>query len=134
MYAKVKAEKFNEIKNQLPKHLAAYLSPYNAKDYEEMGAACYLSHDEKSGYAIKADGELISVFSLPGANQGREAVKSAAKNGACKLDCLGDFLARLYSNVGFVEVERHPWNDDYAPENWDYAKFKTPDLIFMEKE
>lgn len=98
-----------------------------------MGAACYLSEDEKSGCAIKPDGELISVFSLPGFGQGAAAAKSAAANGAAKLDCLGDFLVRLYSKVGFVEASRMPWDDQYAPSGWDYDLFDRPDLVFMEK-
>ena len=131
-YKAIDSKKFFEIKNQMPDSLAVFLSDYNADEYNEMGATCYLSEDGKSGYAIKPDGDLISVFSLPGAKQGAAAVKSAIKNGAKMLDCIGGFLSIYYRKFGFVEYKRIAWDDQYAPKNWDYDKYDRPDIIFME--
>ena len=134
MFKAVDPEKFTKIKNQMPETLAVFLTKYNSTDYKNIKAVCYLSNDKKSGYAIKPDGDLISLFSLPGANQGFKAIKSAIKNGATKLDCIGEFLVSTYSKCKFVEIKRESWNDEYAPKNWDYEKFGNPDIIYMKLE
>jgi len=134
MYEQVTASEFKSTLNQMPSNLSAFLSEYTAREYTDIGATCYLSQDKQSGYAIKPDGELISVFSLPGSRQGVAAVKSAVENGATKLDCLGEFLVTLYRKFGFVEYARDAWNDQYAPKNWDYGKFGKPDIIYMQRE
>lgn len=131
MYKKTDSVKFTEIRNQMPTSFAVFLTDYTANQYDEMGAVCYLSDDQKSGYAIKPDGDLISVFSLPGAHQGIHAVKNAIANGAIKLDCIGEFLATLYSKFGFVEYKRQPWDDAYAPQDWNYDAYGRPDIIYM---
>ena len=80
---------------------------YSAAEYD--GMRCYLSADELSGYAIKSDRTLISVFSTV-RGRGDELVSSAVKNGATKLDCFvsmsedGEFsgpLWTLYTRYGF---------------------------------
>lgn len=133
-YITVTPVEFIAIITLLPARLAAFLTPYTAEDYEAKGATCYLSTDRRSGYVITADGELISVFSLPGAKQGIAAVRSAVQNGARRLDCLGEFLVTLYSKFGFVETDRLPWDEQYAPANWDYEAFGRPDVVFMERK
>ena len=130
-YNKVTPEEFVKVIAQMPSRLAAFLTPYSAYDYISKGATCYLSEDSRSGYAITADAELISVFSLPGARQGVAAVRSAVDNGARKLDCLDTILVQLYSKFGFVEYDRMAWDDQYAPENWDYDSFGRPDVVYM---
>lgn len=131
MYNKADSKEFTEIRNQMPVSLAVFLTDYTDQDYDEINAICYLSQDKKSGYAIKPDGDLISVFSLPGAHHGVFAVKSAIENGATMLDCIGDFLVRLYTKFGFEEYKREPWNDAYAPKDWDYEQFGRPDIVYM---
>lgn len=131
MYIKSNAAKFTETRNQMPETLSVFLTTYTSTDYIEMNATCYLSNDEKSGYAIKTDGDLISVFSIPGANQGSNAIKSAIENGATKLDCISDFLKTIYEKFGFVEYNREKWCDEYAPHNWNYERFGRPDIIYM---
>ena len=129
MFKQAKKSKFIDSRNRITEALKAFITLYSAKEYENMNTTCFLSTDNKSGYAITAEKDLISVFSLNG--QGIEAVKSAIKNGAKTLDCIGEFLANYYRKFGFVEYERMTWNDDYAPNNWDYKKFGKPDIIFM---
>ena len=132
MYNKTDAATFTKTRNQMPTRLSVFLTDYTAADYKD--AACYLSDDHKSGYAIKADGDIVSVFSLPGASQGYNAVKSAIENGAKKLDCFDGFLVTFYKAFGFFEINREPWNEDYAPVNWDYIQHGTPDIVYMQLE
>lgn len=134
MFKVVDSEKFTKIKNQMPETFSVFLTEYNSIDYKNIKAVCFLSNDKKSGFAIKPDGDLISLFSLPGASQGNEAIKSAIKNGATKLDCIGEFLVSMYNKFGFAEIKRESWNNEYAPKNWDYKTFGKPDIVYMELE
>ncbi len=129
MFKQVEKSDFINSRNRMPETLKVFITQYSAKEYTNMNTACFLSTDNKSGYALTEDKDLISVFSLN--SKGVEVVKSAIQNGATTLDCIGDFLASYYSKFGFVESDRMTWNDDYAPENWDYEKFGKPDVIFM---
>ena len=93
-----------------------------------------MSRDKQSGFAIKPDGELISVFSIA---KGRGMLLGAAtvKAGAKHLDCLdANHLAQLYSHFGFEETKRMAWDDQYAPPNWNYERFDNPDVVFMERK
>ncbi len=129
MFKQVDPKKFIQARNKISEGLKLFLTDYSAEDYIELNATCYLSEDEKSGYVLTGKNDLISVFSLN--KQGKAAVKSAIDNGALTLDCIGEFLAQYYSKFGFVETDRVTWDDQYAPENWDYDEFGRPDIIFM---
>lgn len=119
----------------LPTELAAFLTPWTLEQYNESGVQLFLHRSLRAGYGI-LNGELISVFSLPGAGLGRDVVLDAVGRGATHLDCLipHEKLKRLYEGCGFVEVGRVPWDDGYAPAGWNYKRFGTPDLIFMRVE
>lgn len=108
------------------------VTSYEPQDYERMGATTYLAADGRSGFAIKPDGELISVFSLePG--RGDELVAAAVQRGATKLDCFEPYLPRLYARHGFREVHRYQWDDQYAPVTWNHVKHGRPDVVVMER-
>ena len=122
--------------NGLPPHLKGYVSVYSEEEYRKMGAKIYLTEDKLSGFAIKPDGELISVFSSV-RGRGNSLAAYAVSNGATHLDCydepITNHLVKLYSKHGFQEVERLKWDDQYAPPGWDYEKNDNPDVVFMEK-
>jgi len=125
-------EEFVTNRNKLQKSLRAFLTPYSIDDYIKIRAKIWLSSDGKSGFAITSDGELISVFSLV-KGRGDEIVKQAIKMGAKRLDCLGDKLKNLYERHGFKVVRVVPFDEKYAPKEWDYAKFGKPPLYIMER-
>lgn len=92
----------------------------------------YLSETGKSGYALKPDGDIISVFAEKGSREGVNAMLSAIANGGTKLDCFDGFLAKkFYPRFRFTEYDRLQWDDQYAPEGWDRERFGTPDVVFM---
>ena len=124
-------EKFTKQRDKLPKQLLNYLTPYTAEGYKEADAKLRLHKSGGGGYGLKGD-ELISVFSLPGKHLGSELVDDAIANGAKRLDCLGDSLLKFYSSKGFKVVKTDKWDDKYAPKDWDYEKFKRPNLYYME--
>lgn len=129
-------EEFIHVRDKLPSDLRAYLTPHSPDDYIRMKANLYLSDTKKSGFGLKPDGELISVFSLPDAHEGDYAVEAAIKEGAKYLDCLGvdspEGLKTFYERHGFKVVEEYSWKDEYRPEGWDEEKWGRPNAYVME--
>ena len=102
---------------------------YPTEKYRDM--KLFVSDDGLSGFAIKPDGDLVSVFSAPGLGRAEALLDVAIARGARKLDAFdeGGFLPGLYASKGFVEVRREPWNPAYKPEVW---RGGEPDVVFME--
>lgn len=108
----------------------ANITPYSAEDYANFKT--YMSADGKSGYAIKPDGELISVFSKA-KGRGESIVDDAVLNkGAQKLDAfdINGKLPELYGKY-MDETSRLKFADEYAPKDWDYNKLGRPDVVMM---
>ena len=111
---------------------------YDEKDYTDM--KMFLTETGTAGFAIKSDGDLVSVFSTPGSTDGRVGVSmtmAAVDNGATKLDAFDTILPELYSIIGFKETGRDSWSDEYMPDDWDkkvFADFNKgePDVVYME--
>lgn len=110
----------------------AFVTKYTPEEYQEMGARTYVHDDGKTGFAIKPDGDIISVFS--GNGRGRLALQAAIELGGTKLDCFDGFLPGFYSTFGFEEYERWTWDDQYAPDRWNYAKLGRPDVVLMRRK
>ncbi|KJL49547.1 hypothetical protein RS84_00021 [Microbacterium hydrocarbonoxydans] len=109
---------------------------YDEADYGQM--RLYATDDGKAGFALKGD-EIVSVF-VHGDSKHRGAapalMAAAVEQGGRRLDCYDTVLPKLYAEAGFVPVARIPWNDDYAPDDWDkatYARFNggSPDVVLM---
>jgi hypothetical protein len=124
--------KFIGSRDALPEDLKAFVTPYSSEEYNKMNAQVYLSPSGKSGFALKPDGDIISVFSEPGAHEGRDAIKAAIAAGGKKLDCIGSHLKDVYAGHGFEVADTLKWDDKYAPKNWNYEKFGRPDIYLME--
>jgi len=122
--------------NKLAPDLRGFVSTYTPDEYRKMGGKAYLSKDRQSGFYIKKDGELISVFSNV-RGRGDALMTAAVKSGAKKLDCFEDpknhKLPELYAEHGFRETSRMAWDDQYAPSGWDYDKRDHPPVVFMER-
>jgi len=123
------------LDKNLSERYAAFVTKYSPQEYSEMGAKTYLMEGGKTGFAIKPDGDIISVFSSN--KMGRAAIQAAIQAaielGGTKLDCFDGFLPSRYSQFGFREYDRWQWDDRYAPENWDERDDK-PDVVLMRRE
>ena len=106
-----------------------HVTRYSAEEYGAMGAKTYLFEDGKTGFALKPDGDVISVFS--GNGHGSAAIQAAIEFGGKKLDCYDPKLPKIYAKFGFGEYERWKWDDQYAPKGWDYGEFDSPDVVLM---
>ena len=109
---------------------------YDESEYAEM--RMLVTEDGKAGVALKDD-EVVSVFSHNhGAypNAAPSMLRQATVLGGRRLDCFDTVLPNIYADAGFVPVARLAWNDDYAPDGWDYDTYRRynngrPDVVFM---
>lgn len=116
-------------------------STYGAAVYiyempEYAGMRLFLSEDGKAGFALKDDGDVVSVFSDKSVKHGRAAIELSIAAGGTKLDCFDTILPRFYSSHGFRVVQRLQWDDAQAPADWNkqtFSKFNNgePDVVFM---
>jgi hypothetical protein len=92
----------------------------------------FLSPDGRTGAAVSPEGDLQNVFNnrgVPGAAE--HLVQHAIDHGATTLDAYDGFLPKYYRKFGFREVGRMKFNDQFAPEGWDFKKNDRPDIVFM---
>lgn len=104
-------------------------------DYTDINL--YLSEDGESGFGIKPNGDIVSVFSSENV-KGRSAhmLEMAISQGGRQLDCFDIYLTKIYETHGFKPVARMKWDDEYIPEGWNKENFKDynngePDVVFM---
>jgi hypothetical protein len=126
----VNPEEFIRLRDKLKPELFAFLTPHTETDYTAKGTRLFLSEDMQSGFGINPDGELISVFALE-RSRGRILVAEAMQQGAKYLSCMGDHLLEMYSEFGFGPVKVLKWDNRFAPNNWNYERFGTPNIYDM---
>ena len=132
--ASVYREQMLELTRKNP--YAASVHVYDEDEYRQM--RLLVTDDGKAGVALKDD-EIVSAFghkdsAHPKAVQ--SMLRQATALGGRRLDCFDTVLPTLYADAGFVSVARLAWNDDYAPDGWDYQQFGRfnggrPDVVFM---
>ncbi len=96
---------------------------------EYLDMRLFVADDYQSGFAVKDDGDIVSVFSLA---HGRLAdmIELARQNGGDHLDCF-EPLAPVYGRFGFQVTSKADWADEYAPADWDYAANGRPSVTFL---
>jgi hypothetical protein len=108
------------------------------KSPQELADARLFRTDDGSGFAIKSDGDIVAVFAGQNAARGSgySMLQAAVAAGGRKLDAFDTYLPKIYETAGFRPVARLPWNDEFAPPNWDketFSKFNNgePDVVFF---
>lgn len=110
-------------------------SVYTYSPDEYAGMRLFTTDDRQVGFAVKPDGDIVSVFKKPGSKvKGaiQKIIPAAVAAGGTKLDAFDGYLVNEYKKAGFVEVGRAPWNDEYKPDGWDYDTMGRPDVVYME--
>lgn len=115
----------------------ASVAAYSADEYAQM--RLFLGGDGSFGFAIKPDGDIVSVFKHPDASIKNAAplmIRAAVAQGGWKLDAFDTVLPKLYSVAGMKAVARLRFNDEYAPDGWSYERYAPfnagrPDVVFM---
>ena len=103
-----------------------YVSLYSVEEYADPSIRLFMSEDESVGFAIKSDGDIVSVFSD---NTKAKHPKSAytipmqaIENGGTKLDCYGYDLLKVYMRMGFVPQGKVAYNAEYENAEWSARK------------
>ncbi len=105
-------------------------------DYTDINL--YLSEDGESGFGVKPNGDIVSVFSSKKVKGRAHHLLEMAvyEGGGRQLDCFDIYLTKIYEIHGFKPVAKMKWNDEYIPEGWNKENFKNynngePDVVFM---
>lgn len=138
VFQKATPDEFHSaIEAATKEHFAgAAVHVYSPEEYKDD--QLYLTDKNKAGFALKGN-DIISVFKSPDSNVkhfANAALSEAVKLGGRRLDCFDTVLPDVYSRNHFKAVARLKWNDEYAPEGWDYEKMRPfnngrPDVVFM---
>jgi len=122
------------VKAENPFGAAVFVYPADA--YEDM--RLFTTHTGDAGFAIKPDGDIVSVFRKDGGPRGATAsmLKLAVDEGGRKLDAFDTVLPQIYGDSGFKAVSRLAWDEKEKPADWDKATFLKwnegqPDVVFM---
>ena len=96
----------------------------NAKKYTTPGG---------STVAITPDGDIVALCRNENDKQvyGKQLIEFAVKNGGNKLDAYSG-LWKFYSKNGFEPVSWTPFNEKYAPSNWNKGR-DEPELVIFWK-
>jgi predicted ABC-type ATPase len=122
---------------------SAYGSSVTVHDldyYQRDGVRMFLTQDGLGGVVLNGD-EIVSGFMHPEASdRGQGAiismVSSMVDQGGRRLDAYDTVLPGNYTKAGFRPVARLRWDDNFAPDNWDYDLYDRwsdgrPDIVFM---
>lgn len=105
--------------------------------YTDPSIKLYMSDDESVGFAIKEDGDIVSVFSdKTKANHPMTVYSillSALEHGGNRLDCYGPKLLKFYMQMGFVPQGKVLYNEAYESAEWTSRKdvLGSPDVYAL---
>lgn len=106
-------------------------APFITTDKDFSDHDCYLDAWGATGYAITGEKEIVALFNGKEESLGDQLVFDALKNGGRWLNCFEGFLASFYHDFGFKSVAYLEWDDEQAPDGWDYERYGRPDVLFM---
>lgn len=98
-----------------------------------QGHRMFMADSGQAGVAISPQGELVGLWKDPGSHKlvTISAIQLGVENGGRFLNAFDTSLAQLYSRMGFKEVTRIKFADEFAPPGWDFEKLGRPDIVFM---
>lgn len=113
-----------------------FFVPRSPEEYSNM--KCFIANSGAGGLAVKGN-EITSVFKNPkiakndrlGSATISTLMIAALRNGGKILDCYDGFLPDFYMQFGFVPVGYKEFNDQWAPDGWNFDRDGRPNLIFM---
>ena len=115
---------------------AAAVWVYDEDEYKDM--RLFVGNDGLTGFALKSDGDIVSVFNRSPARRSVSTIMPLAiQEGGTKADCFDTKLPLLYAPYGFVETARFPFDPAQAPPDWrdeDFMQYNNghPDVVFIE--
>lgn len=115
---------------------SAFVHVYDPEEYAEK--RMFLVNAGCAGCAVTKDGDIVSVFKNDDMAQKDDVEKistalllTAIENGGKKLDCFDGFLPKNYMKHGFIPVCKVPFNDEFAPDGWNFERDGRPFIVFF---
>jgi len=128
---------------ELARNSSTYGSSVTLHDldyYQQDDVRMFLTQDGLGGIVLNGD-EIVTGFMHPEASdRGQGAIVSMVSNmvdlGGRRLDAYDTVLPGFYAEAGFRPVARLRWDDQFAPDDWDYDLYDRwnggrPDIVFM---
>lgn len=119
----------------------AFLSDFTEEDFAADNVRVFTAFDGKVGAALTDHGdgriEAGSLYALPGSPPaaGRDMLRFLIhEHEANWLNNFDGPLTEFYVAEGFEVETRDPWNEEYAPPDWNYDEFGTPDFVTMGRD
>lgn len=109
----------------------AFVTQHSIEEYREM-PHLFTTLDGTAGIAITKDNNIVSIFN-GGEKRGvlKTLLPVAIENGGRKLDNYGsEKLSAMYELYGFNPVSKVQFDKQFAPEDWNYDRDGTPDIVF----
>lgn len=130
-WEEVGPQTFVFIRNRVPVRYRHNITQHSVDTLAYPAYRLFLAQDWVAGFGIAEDGELVNVFALPEAppGKGAEGVRRAVELGANRVEFYDGFLTKFYADLGFVEVERYPFADEFAPLGYDFVANGRPDYV-----
>lgn len=130
------SDRYNDFADALSNHVVthpfgAFVSTHTPEELAEDDARVMMNPDGKSGIAVFSDNNIGAVFNNSDRKGTlRDMLPIALEMGGNKLDNFDGALSKFYAQFGFVPVAKVAFNDEYAPEGWNYERDGRPDVIF----
>jgi hypothetical protein len=96
---------------------------------EKASTRVFLNDAGDAGYGLSADNEIVMVWNAGESGKAARLLEEAVAEGGTHLNHFDSGLTKLYDDLGFKETGRQGFNDDYAPEGWDFEGLGRPDYI-----
>lgn len=123
----------NAAKDSCPPDTAWRVDTYRtAEDFDAENVKVYTT-DGGSTFAIKPDGDIISVCKNQDTDKGmnaRDLMAAAVERGGTHLDSYSGNIG-FYAKCGFEVVSRCQFDERYAPPGWTKGRDKPEDIYFM---
>lgn len=126
------AEEFYAAIGEAKQHnpFGPFVTQHSLDEYRSM--RLFLTVDGQAGIAITDDNNIVSIFN-GGEKKGvlKTLLPLAIQKGGRKLDNYdSEKLSFMYSLYGFNPVSKVPFNSNFAPDDWNYERDGTPDILF----
>jgi hypothetical protein len=127
---------FSAIKRANAEHpFGAAVEVKDQSFYTDPNTKLFLSEDKLAGVAVTPQGDLVSVFKVPGSKANVNELLEAAAPFSKTLDGfdINGKLPDLYGPHGFRPVARVEFNPEFAPPGWK-PEMGTPDVVLMVRD
>lgn len=108
----------------------AFVDQHTVEEYSQM-SFLFLTLDNKAGVAITTDNNIVSVFN-GGEQKGvlKTLLPVAIEFGGDRLDNYDGKLSTIYELYGFNPISNVPFDETFAPDDWNYERDGKPDIVF----